>query len=107
MTLRRARIVLVCAVVVSLVIALRSLPSGNPISARHSVQAVANQLARVHKQEAALRQEEKNLGTSQEVERLAHQQYGLVAPGQKEYVILPAGRSAPTGGSGGSTGAGP
>ena len=107
MTLRRARIVFACAVALSLVIAWRSLPSGNPITARHSVQAVADQLARVHKQEAALRQQEKNLGTSQAVERLAHQQYGLVAPGQTEYVILPAAGSAPTGGSGGSTGAGP
>lgn len=100
MTLRRARIVLAALVVVAIAILVRSLPSANLVSERRSMQSVSRQLAHVRQENIALRNEAAKLGTSQEIESLAHQEYGLVAPGQKEYVILPGG------GAGAGSGAG-
>ena len=63
------------------------------------------QLAALHKQDAALAQEKKNLSDAGEIGRIARQQYQLVNPGQQAYEVLPpsgARRGTPYAGDPGS-----
>jgi hypothetical protein len=62
---------------------------------QHSSLASANaELSELHKQDAALAQERKNLSNPAEIDRIAREQYQLVSPGQQAYEVLP-----PTGSS--------
>jgi len=57
---------------------------------QHSSLASAEaELSQLHRQDAALAQERKNLSNSTEVDRIAREQYQLVSPGQQAYEVLP------------------
>ena len=55
------------------------------------------QLAALHKQDAALAQEKKNLSDAGEIGRIAREQYQLVDPGQQAYEVLPPSGAAAAG----------
>ena len=48
------------------------------------------QLEVLHSENARLARESKRLSTETEIERLAREKYGLVQPGERPFVILPA-----------------
>lgn len=56
---------------------------------RDSISATESQVQRLARDNAALRGEVRRLNTDSELERLARQEYGLVAPGDQAYTLLP------------------
>jgi cell division protein FtsB len=90
----RARLMLLGAVVISAVVLFAWFPAGSLLSQRSSLAANEAQLAALHKQDAALAQEKKNLSAAGEIGRIAREQYQLVAPGQQAYQVLPPSGAA-------------
>ncbi len=72
-------------------------PASSLLSAHSDLKATQAQLASLHAQDAALAQEQKNLTDSNEIERIAREQYQLVSPGQQAYEVLPPAGSTSTG----------
>jgi hypothetical protein len=72
-------------------------PASSLLSAHSDLKATRGQLASLHAQDAALAQEQKNLTNSNEIERIAREQYQLVSPGQQAYEVLPPAGSASAG----------
>jgi cell division protein FtsB len=90
----RSRLLLLGAVVVAAVVLAAWFPFSSLLNQRSSLAGAESQLAALHKQDAALAQEKKNLSDSDEIGRIARTQYQLVSPGQQAYEVLP-----PSGGS--------
>ena len=72
-------------------------PASSLLSAHSNLKATQAQLASLHAQDAALAQEQKNLTDSNEIERIAREQYQLVSPGQQAYEVLPPAGSTSAG----------
>ena len=85
------------AVVVSAVVLFAWFPAGSLLSQRSSLSAAEAQLATLHRQDAALAQEKKNLSDSAEIGRIGREQYQLVSPGQQAYEVLPPSGAAAAG----------
>lgn len=64
-------------------------PTGTWLHQRSELASVSHQLTSLKSQDASLAKQAKALQTNSDIEYLAHKDYGLVAPGQKAYVILP------------------
>jgi cell division protein FtsB len=91
----RARLIFLGAVVVSAFVLFAWFPAGSLLNQRSGLAATEAQLATLHKQDAALAQEKKNLSDAGEIGRIAREQYQLVSPGQQAYEVLPpAGATA-------------
>jgi hypothetical protein len=81
--------------VLSAVILFAWFPFSSLLHQRSTLSGDAAQLSGLHKQDAALSQESKNLSDGAEIGRIAREQYQLVSPGQQAYEVLPpAGSSA-------------
>jgi len=92
----RARLALAGAVVVAAVVLFAWFPAGSLLSQRSNLRGSEAQLSALHKQDAALAQEKKNLSDAGEIGRIAREQYQLVSPGQQAYEVLPpSGATAP------------
>jgi hypothetical protein len=90
----------VLATVAALVILVSSFPLSVLLSQRHQLSAEASQLSQLQHQNAALAEQHQQLNSNAEVERLAQQNYQLVAPGKSLFVILPpAGQTTGPGSS--------
>ena len=91
MTLRFRRIVwpavFVSAFVVFLIVAV--FPTRTYLAQRASTAEAETRLATVEEQNRRLEERIEALGTDEEVERLAREDYGLVMPGEEAYHILP------------------
>ncbi len=85
----RARLTFLGAVAVSAVVLFAWFPAGSLLSQRSRLAATDAQLEMLHKQDAALAQEKKNLSDAGEIGRIAREQYQLVSPGQQAYEVLP------------------
>ncbi len=85
----RSRLLFLGAVIVSAVVLFAWFPAGTLVSQRSSLAGTEAELAALHKQDAALAQEQKNLSDSNEIGRIAREQYQLVTPGQQAYEVLP------------------
>ena len=85
----RPRLLFLGALVVSAVVLFAWFPAGTLVSQHSSLAGTEAELAALHKQDAALAQEQKNLSDSNEIGRIAREQYQLVAPGQQAYEVLP------------------
>jgi cell division protein FtsB len=91
----RARLALVGALVVSAIVLFAWFPASSLLSQRSNLAGAEAQLGALHKQDAALAQERKNLSDAGEIGRIAREQYQLVSPGQQAYQVLPpAGATA-------------
>ena len=93
----RSRLVLLGAVVASAVVLFAWFPAGSLLSQRSNLADTEAQLAALHKQDAALAQEKKNLSDASEIGRIAREQYQLVSPGQQAYEVLPPSGAAAAG----------
>ena len=94
---KRARLTLLGAVVISAVVVFAWFPASSLLSQRSTLAASEAQLASLHKQDAALAQEKKNLSDAGEIGRIAREQYQLVSPGQGAYEVLPPSGAAAAG----------
>jgi hypothetical protein len=77
------------AVVLSAAILAAWFPASALFHQRASLAQANSQLSQLHREDAALNQEGKNLSDSAEVGRIAREQYQLVSPGQQAYEVLP------------------
>jgi cell division protein FtsB len=86
---RRTRFMLIGGAALSVIILGAWFPA-NALYHQHASLASANAaLNQLHRQDAALAQEGKNLNNSSEIARIAREQYQLVSPGQQAIEVLP------------------
>lgn len=99
--IRRAQLVLCGAVVLAAVIVGTQLPLGQILGQRAAIARQTAELHQLQSRDAALSAQVHALSQPSTVAVIAHQQYGLVHPGQISYVILPeptaAGSATPSG----------
>ncbi|HXZ82360.1 MAG TPA: septum formation initiator family protein [Acidimicrobiales bacterium] len=88
-SLRRARLALVAAVALVIAILATGFPVGTFVHQRVAIAAINRQLAAIDSRNAELRAEIVSLRQSSTIEAIAREEYGLVRPGQRSYVILP------------------
>ena len=93
----RARLAFVGALVVSAIVLFAWFPASSLLNQRSSLAGAEAQLGALHKQDAALAQEKKNLSDAGEIGRIAREQYQLVSPGQQAYQVLPPSGAAAAG----------
>ncbi len=93
----RARLVFLGALVVSAIVLSAWFPASSLLSQRSKLAGTEAELGALHKQDAALAQEKKNLSDAGEIGRLAREQYQLVSPGQQAYQVLPPSGAASAG----------
>ena len=104
----RSRLLFVGALVFSAVVLVAWFPASSLLNQRADLAGTSGQLSALHKQDAALAQEKKNLSDAGEIGRIAREQYQFVDPGQRAYEVLPpsgaAAAGTPYAGDPGSTG---
>ncbi len=104
----RSRLLFVGALLFSAVVLLAWFPATSLLNQHRDLTSTSGQLSALHKQDAALAQEKKNLSDAGEIGRIAREQYQLVDPGQRAYEVLPpsgaASAGTPYAGDPGSTG---
>ena len=104
----RARLMFLGALVASAIVLFAWFPASSLLSQRSNLAGTEAELGALHKQDAALAQENKNLSDAGEIGRIAREQYQLVSPGQQAYEVLPragaASASTPYAGDPGSDG---
>ena len=83
------RLALFLVVLVGLLFAFVS-PTRTFLDQRSQTNKARSQLEVLQSENARLARESKRLSTDSEIERLAREQYGLVKPGERPFVILPA-----------------
>jgi cell division protein FtsB len=107
-TTGRSRLLFVGALLFSAVVLLAWFPATSLLHQHSDLASASGQLSALHKQDAALAQEKKNLSDAGEIGRIAREQYQLVDPGQRAYEVLPpsgaAAAGTPYAGDPGSTG---
>jgi cell division protein FtsB len=105
---RRSRLLFVGALLFSAVVLLAWFPASSLLNQHSDLASTSGQLSALHKQDAALAQEKKNLSDAGEIGRIAREQYQFVDPGQRAYEVLPpsgaAAAGTPYAGDPGSTG---
>jgi len=87
--LGRARLALLAAAVLSIAVVATGFPTGTLLRQREALAAVSRQLAVVDSHNAAVTSEIASLKQASTIEAIAREEYGLVRPGQRAYVILP------------------
>jgi cell division protein FtsB len=83
------RLALFLVVLVGLLFAF-VYPTSTFLDQRDQTNKARAQLAVLQSQNARLSRDSKALSTDSEIERLAREKYGLVQPGERPFVILPA-----------------
>jgi hypothetical protein len=91
--LYRARLGLVVATVASFVALVSWFPLGELLRQRGELAALTSQVASIDHRNATLSGDVASLRTDASVETIAHQEFGLVKPGQLSFVVLPAAGS--------------
>jgi cell division protein FtsB len=96
--IKRARLFFLVALLVALVILLANFPLGALVQGRAAVRADTAQLLALQAENRALSSQVRDLHDPATVGRIAHEEYGLVTPGQRAVVVLPgtAGSSSAT-----------
>jgi cell division protein FtsL len=83
------RLALFLVVLVGLLFAF-VYPTRTFLDQRDETNKARAQLGVLQSENARLARESKQLSTDSEIERLAREKYGLVQPGERPFVILPA-----------------
>ncbi|MDA8313442.1 MAG: hypothetical protein M0Z46_23060 [Actinomycetota bacterium] len=86
---RRNRLVLALAIVVSAVVVAAWFPASALLHQRAALDAASAQLSRLDRENAALQHRERQLRTMSTIGRIAEEQYGLVPLGDQAYQVLP------------------
>jgi cell division protein FtsB len=93
----RSRLLFVGALLFSAVVLVAWFPASSLLHQRSDLAGTSGQLSALHKQDAALAQEKKNLSDAGEIGRIAREQYQFVDPGQRAYEVLPPSGAAAAG----------
>jgi cell division protein FtsB len=93
----RSRLLFVGALLFSAVVLIAWFPASSLLNQRSDLAGTSGQLSALHKQDAALAQEKKNLSDAGEIGRIAREQYQFVDPGQRAYEVLPPSGAAAAG----------
>jgi len=102
---RRSRIPLALAALFSLAILGTSFPASALLAQHRQLSAASGQLSALQKENRSLAEQERQLSSNADIDRLARQDYQLVQPGQTLYDVLPpSGRSTPTASGGFASG---
>jgi cell division protein FtsB len=91
--LQRARLGLVVAALASLVALVCWFPLSELLNQRGELSSLGSQVSSVAARNATLRSQVVALGQNGTIETIAHEEFGLVKPGQLSYVIEPAAGS--------------
>jgi hypothetical protein len=96
--IRRARLFFLVALLIAVVILVGNFPLGALVRERSTVRTESAQLAALQATNRTLWSQVRALHDPATVAQIAHEQYGLVAPGQRSVVVLPgaAGSSSST-----------
>jgi cell division protein FtsB len=86
---RRGAAILVGSAAAAAVILVAWFPAGALLAQRRTLAQTTATLHELRSEDHALRVESKNLATPTEIARIARQQFGLIAPGQLAYQVLP------------------
>jgi cell division protein FtsB len=70
-------------------------PARTLLAQRQQTEEQRKTLALLHEQSRKLEEESRRLQDAAEVERMAREQYGLVYPGERPYVVVPPPTTAP------------
>ncbi|MHB1987717.1 MAG: FtsB family cell division protein [Acidimicrobiales bacterium] len=98
--LSRARLVFLVAVVLAGIIVATELPVGELLHARAAAATASVELAQVRRENKSLSEQVRDLREGASIQQIAHQQYGLVEPGQASIVVMPGSSSTGLPGSG-------
>lgn len=90
---RRARMALIGACVFAVVVLATSLPLRTWLDQRAAVAATAATVRRLAHDNQELAAQAATLAKPATIRALAHRQFGYIEPGQKAYIVVPAGRS--------------
>ena len=94
--IQRARLFFFVALLIAAVIAVANFPLGALVHERSTVQAENAQLAALRTEDKTLASEVRALHDPATVGRIAHQEYGLISPGQRSVVVLPGSTGSST-----------
>jgi len=89
----RIIVLVVGSIALAAVLFLFVLPSRTYLAQRQSLAAAETRLKVFRDENAQLAAQASQLQTSSDIQRIAREQYGLVMPGEKAYVIVPASGS--------------
>ena len=78
-------------------------PTRTFLDQRQSTNRARAQLELLQSENARMDREAKKLSTDSQIEQLAREKYGLVRPGERPYVILPAPTTSPVAPGGATT----
>ena len=96
--IQRARLFFFAALLIAVVILVANFPLGALVQGRTAVRADTAQLLALQAENKALSSQVRALHDPATLGRIAHEEYGLVTPGQRSVVVLPgaAGSSSST-----------
>lgn len=87
--LHRSRQMLIVAVIGAIGLGTIEFPFRQLMNQRSQIAQAAAELQAVNSHNTILKQDISSLSKSSTIAAIAHQEYGLVQPGQRSYVILP------------------
>ncbi len=87
--IRRARLLFLVALSVAVVILVANFPLAALVQGRSAVRADGAQLMALQSENRALSSQVRALHDPATVGRIAHEEYGLIFPGQRSVVVLP------------------
>lgn len=87
--LSRARLVFFASLVLAGLLLVLELPLGQLMGARSSAATTAAELAKVQAENKRLSNQVRDLQRGATIQQIAHEEYGLVEPGQRTVVVMP------------------
>lgn len=93
LAIHRTRQLLIAACIGAVVLVAIEFPLKELLAQRSQIAAAAQELSTIDNHNAALSAAIKSLSQPSQIAAIAHQEYGLVQPGQRSYVILPSASS--------------
>ncbi|MGD0984353.1 MAG: septum formation initiator family protein [Acidimicrobiales bacterium] len=87
--IQRARLFFFAALLIAVVILVANFPLGALVQGRTAVRADTAQLLALQAENKALSSQVRALHDPATLGRIAHEEYGLVTPGQRSVVVLP------------------
>lgn len=86
--LRRARLCFLAAIVIAAVILVTGLPIGEIVSSRSALSATSLRLSQLRAENRLLEAKVRALDSGPLIRQIAHEQYGLVSPGERSVAVL-------------------
>jgi cell division protein FtsB len=87
--MRRAALLLIVALTAVGVLLLFVFPARTLLAQRHQIAATQSHIAALSRENTALAARINAMLDPAQIEQIAHEQYGLVMPGQQAYTIIP------------------